>query len=187
MFSIIRSFVFLSVVVYVVLLNSYSITGQDCEKYSAPVWDLISTQGIEFKPEEIERNDVPLELRGLPFFTFKLLGTSAESEFCLWAKRAGMRPNLESMGKLSVNEVGQLVHDYRGMKGNVSFALADFMKGEPIEYCVVSVDAKIKAFTKIVPYPIISTNEAGNRVSVELLDKRNFVITSERIRRHRVD
>jgi hypothetical protein len=156
--------------VLTVVTHAYSQT--DLEKASPPAWEpRNATPGVQLTLQELRRwtkgpkqgVDYGLVVSGLP----------KDKVFKLWHKNLGREPEFTSL-TVYLNSSGEVVFEgsdrKRGMLKQVRLSVVDFAKGEPLEYALISTDQTVRAFTRVVLFPI-EAKDGECLLSVELASR----------------
>lgn len=136
-----------------------------------------ATPGVHLSVHEVERGAGP---KGgtIVGYTFKASGFPKNKSYELWGQWTdGLTTKFSE--KLYVDDSGKMVGGrLPGEPSSEGIALErftinlyGFAKGEAMDYALISTDETVKAFTRVIPFPI-EAKEGSCRLSVELVENR---------------
>ena len=148
---------------------------------AAPVWDFQTTPGVELIAEKhiptVLPPNYPIDRRGAPTYKFRVEGVPTGESFYLWQNGLDQDPVLIEAGLgFTVDDQGRLVLRHEGGTAPFPMSHHNFLRGERVEYSIVSVDGRTRAFEEVEPYPLEAKNESGYHVSMRLLTLHAYMI-----------
>ena len=136
-----------------------------------------ATPGVHLSVHEVERGAGPTGGTEV-VYTFKASGFPKNKSYEFWGQWLDGR-TIKFAEKFYVDDSGKLVGGQLPGKTSpegvalerFTFGLHGFAKGESKMYALISTDETVKAFARIVPFPI-EAKEGSCRLSVELIENR---------------
>jgi len=137
------------------ILSTHAYSQADSKKESPPPWEFQNaTPGVVLTLQELRRwtkdskqgADYRVVVSGLP----------KDKIFKLWQKNLGREPEFVFL-TVYLDDSGDLVFEAPNKKfRQVSVSLSGLAKGEPVEYALISTDQTVRAFTRVILFPIES-------------------------------
>ncbi len=136
-----------------------------------------ATPGAVFLLEEIKREK--LQNKTGVVYTIYFSGLPEDKVYLIWNKIWNGALDL-MVPEIKIDKSGQLTMLDGKIVGNI--VLTDYVRGEAGEFGIISTDQTVRAFTRVIPFPIESRSNNGScRLSVEMITPRatSFGITGE--------
>lgn len=113
---------------------------------------------------------IKLEKTSGPFFVMRASGFPADKKYVLMMKYLDGK-----IGAVPIDDIQALIG------GKFSFVYSNVYRGEPIEYAVISIDETVRAYTRIIPFPLEAKSNKGCQLAMSLVspDLTNFAINAE--------
>jgi hypothetical protein len=113
---------------------------------------------------------IKLEKASDGFYVMRASGFPANKEYVLMMKYLDGK-----IGTVPIADIQAL------LGGKYSFVYSNVYRGEPIEYAVISSDGTVRAYTRIIPFPLEAKSKNGCKLVMSLVspDLMNFAINAE--------